>query len=103
LTLSFSSLATVTDPLFLAGVVIVTGFFGARYRVGDWIILDDAVQGKVIETNWRATHILTINQDVAIMHAKVDSRTNQWPEAFELRRIDNFLSHPKAMKLPLFR
>jgi small-conductance mechanosensitive channel len=37
------------------------------YRVGDWIILDDAVQGKVIETNWRATHLLTARQDVAII------------------------------------
>jgi small-conductance mechanosensitive channel/CRP-like cAMP-binding protein len=37
------------------------------YRVGDWIILDDTVQGKVIETNWRATHILTARQDVAIV------------------------------------
>jgi small-conductance mechanosensitive channel/CRP-like cAMP-binding protein len=37
------------------------------YRVGDWIILDDALQGKVVETNWRATHILTGNQDVAII------------------------------------
>jgi small-conductance mechanosensitive channel/CRP-like cAMP-binding protein len=37
------------------------------YRVGDWIILDDNLQGKVIETNWRATHILTGNQDVAIV------------------------------------
>ena len=37
------------------------------YRVGDWIILDDTLQGKVIETNWRATHILTGNQDVAIV------------------------------------
>jgi small-conductance mechanosensitive channel/CRP-like cAMP-binding protein len=37
------------------------------YRVGDWIILDDSIQGKVIETNWRATHILTGNQDVAII------------------------------------
>src|SRR6266403_1512108 len=37
------------------------------YRVGDWIILDDTVQGIVIETNWRATHILTGKQDVAII------------------------------------
>jgi small-conductance mechanosensitive channel len=37
------------------------------YRVGDWIILDDDVQGKVIETNWRATHLLTGRQDVAII------------------------------------
>ncbi|HEX4179698.1 MAG TPA: mechanosensitive ion channel family protein [Caulobacteraceae bacterium] len=37
------------------------------YRVGDWIILDDQVQGRVIETNWRATHILTANRDEAIV------------------------------------
>jgi small-conductance mechanosensitive channel/CRP-like cAMP-binding protein len=37
------------------------------YGVGDWIIVDDTVQGTVIETNWRATHILTGNQDVAII------------------------------------
>jgi CRP-like cAMP-binding protein len=37
------------------------------YRVGDWVILDDSVQGTVMETNWRATHILTGNQDVAII------------------------------------
>jgi small-conductance mechanosensitive channel len=37
------------------------------YRVGDWIILDGSAQGQVIETNWRATHILTGSQDVAII------------------------------------
>jgi small-conductance mechanosensitive channel/CRP-like cAMP-binding protein len=37
------------------------------YRVGDWIILDDTLQGEVVETNWRATHILTEHQDVAII------------------------------------
>ncbi|MGC1305056.1 MAG: mechanosensitive ion channel domain-containing protein [Caulobacteraceae bacterium] len=37
------------------------------YQIGDWVILDDNVQGKVIETNWRATHFLTGNQDVAII------------------------------------
>jgi small-conductance mechanosensitive channel len=34
------------------------------YRVGDWVILDDGMQGSVIETNWRAVHILTGSQDV---------------------------------------
>jgi small-conductance mechanosensitive channel/CRP-like cAMP-binding protein len=37
------------------------------YAVGDWIVVDDTVQGYVIETNWRATHILTANQDVAVI------------------------------------
>jgi small-conductance mechanosensitive channel/CRP-like cAMP-binding protein len=37
------------------------------YRVGDWVILDDGMQGSVIETNWRAVRILTGSQDVAII------------------------------------
>src|SRR3984885_3145337 len=45
------------------------------YRVGDWIILDDTLQGKVIETNWRATHILTGNQDVAIVPNSVIAKS----------------------------
>src|SRR6202140_1809226 len=45
------------------------------YRVGDWIILDDTVQGKVIETNWRATHILTGSQDVAIIPNSVIAKS----------------------------
>jgi small-conductance mechanosensitive channel/CRP-like cAMP-binding protein len=45
------------------------------YRVGDWIIMDDTVQGTVIETNWRATHILTGNQDVAIIPNSVIAKS----------------------------
>ncbi|WP_233887700.1 mechanosensitive ion channel family protein [Paraburkholderia flagellata] len=28
------------------------------YTVGDWVVIDD-VEGKVVEMNWRATHLLT--------------------------------------------
>jgi small-conductance mechanosensitive channel/CRP-like cAMP-binding protein len=37
------------------------------YHVGDWIIVDDGVRGAVIETNWRSTHILTVNNDIAVL------------------------------------
>ena len=37
------------------------------YRVGDWISVDSTVQGHVIETNWRATHIRTSSNDMAIV------------------------------------
>ncbi len=30
---------------------------GRPYTVGDWIVLDDGLQGRVIETNWRATYL----------------------------------------------
>lgn len=34
-------------------------------RPGDWVILDDGLQGRVIETSWRSTQILTENNDMA--------------------------------------
>ena len=37
------------------------------YHPGDWIILDAGTQGCVIETDWRATHILTPDNDLAII------------------------------------
>ena len=37
------------------------------YHPGDWIILDGGLQGRVIETNWRATQILTDQNDLAII------------------------------------
>ncbi len=40
---------------------------GRPYLVGDWIVLDDNVQGKVIETNWRSTHLLNSTNDVVIV------------------------------------
>src|ERR1700723_2249919 len=45
------------------------------YHVGDWIILDRELQGTVIETNWRATHILTGNQDIAIIPNSVIAKS----------------------------
>jgi small-conductance mechanosensitive channel/CRP-like cAMP-binding protein len=35
------------------------------YHPGDWVILDGGLEGQVIETNWRATQILTDTNDVA--------------------------------------
>jgi small-conductance mechanosensitive channel/CRP-like cAMP-binding protein len=45
------------------------------YHVGDWIIVDDNLQGQIVETNWRATHILTGNQDIAIIPNSVIAKT----------------------------
>lgn len=45
------------------------------YRVGDWIIIDDTVKGEVIETNWRATHILNEHRDVAIIPNSVIAKS----------------------------
>ncbi len=40
---------------------------GRPYSVGDWIVLDDGVQGRVVETNWRSTHLLNATNDVIIV------------------------------------
>ena len=37
------------------------------YRPGDWINIEGGTEGRVIEMNWRATHVLTSRHDLAIM------------------------------------
>lgn len=37
------------------------------YSVGDWIVLDDGVEGRVVETNWRATHLLNATNDLVVL------------------------------------
>jgi small-conductance mechanosensitive channel/CRP-like cAMP-binding protein len=57
---------------------IVSGLFmsvEAPYRAGDWITLDDNVEGQVIETNWRATRIRTWAGDVRIVPNSVIARS----------------------------
>lgn len=40
---------------------------GRPYSVGDWIALDGGIEGRVIETNWRATHLLNSTNDLIIL------------------------------------
>jgi CRP-like cAMP-binding protein len=37
------------------------------YEVGDWIVLSDGTEGKVVETNWRATHLLNGSNDLVVL------------------------------------
>src|SRR5207244_3545143 len=41
--------------------------FSRPYRPGDWISIDGGTDGRVIELNWRATHVLTARRDLAIV------------------------------------
>jgi small-conductance mechanosensitive channel/CRP-like cAMP-binding protein len=41
--------------------------FSRPYRPGDWISIDGGTDGRVIEMNWRATHVLTGKSDLAIV------------------------------------
>src|SRR5271165_6164790 len=41
--------------------------FSRPYRPGDWVSLEGGTDGRVIELNWRATHVLTGRRDLAIV------------------------------------
>jgi small-conductance mechanosensitive channel len=45
------------------------------YRIGDWIVIDSTLEGQVIETNWRATHLMTVERNVAIVPNSVIAKT----------------------------
>ncbi|MBX4967929.1 mechanosensitive ion channel family protein [Rhizobium binae] len=40
---------------------------GRPYSIGDWIVLNDGVEGRVVETNWRSTHLLNGSNDLVIL------------------------------------
>lgn len=37
------------------------------YKVGDWIVLSDGTQGRIIETNWRGTSLLNAANDLVVL------------------------------------
>jgi small-conductance mechanosensitive channel/CRP-like cAMP-binding protein len=54
-----SSLGDVFSGLVLS--------FSRPYRPDDWVRLEGGTEGRIIEMNWRATHLLTAQQDLAIL------------------------------------
>ncbi|HEX2116648.1 MAG TPA: mechanosensitive ion channel family protein [Alphaproteobacteria bacterium] len=80
---------TLTGLLATSGVVaIVLGFalqstladlfsgialnLERPFRVGDWLNLDSGIVGQVVQTNWRATHLRTLDgNDVVIPNSKM--------------------------------
>lgn len=40
---------------------------GRPYTIGDWIVLNDGVEGRVVETNWRSTHLLNGSNDLVVL------------------------------------
>jgi small-conductance mechanosensitive channel len=41
--------------------------FGRAYAIGDWIQLSDGTEGRVVETNWRSTNLLTGGHNVVVL------------------------------------
>ncbi|RKD70498.1 mechanosensitive ion channel family protein [Rhizobium sp. WW_1] len=48
---------------------------GRPYSVGDWIVLDNDVQGRVVETNWRATQLLNGTNDLVVIPNSILAKT----------------------------
>ncbi|QPF86098.1 mechanosensitive ion channel family protein [Bradyrhizobium genosp. L] len=40
---------------------------GMAYAIGDWIQLKDGTEGRVVETNWRSTNLLTGGYNVVVV------------------------------------
>lgn len=40
---------------------------GRPYVIGDWILLSDGTEGRVVESTWRSTHILTAANNVVVL------------------------------------
>ena len=41
--------------------------FSKAYEVGDWVVLQGGIEGRVVETNWRATHLLNSSNDLVVL------------------------------------
>lgn len=68
---------------------------GKPYQLGDWITLDNGAEGTVVEMNWRATHLLTDRQDVAIVPNSVIAKARIVNSSFPSR------THGTVIRLPL--
>ena len=40
---------------------------GRPYVIGDWILLSDGTEGRVVESTWRSTHLLTSANNVVVL------------------------------------
>ncbi len=40
---------------------------GRPYVIGDWIQLSDGTEGRIVESNWRSTHVLTSMNNVVVL------------------------------------
>ena len=40
---------------------------GRPFAIGDWIVLSDGIEGRVVESTWRATHLLTGSSNLVVL------------------------------------
>jgi small-conductance mechanosensitive channel len=62
ITLGLAMQSTLSDVF--SGIALN---LGSPYAIGDWIVLSDGTEGRVVETNWRATHLLNGANDLVVL------------------------------------
>jgi small-conductance mechanosensitive channel len=82
--------STLGDVIY--GIVLS---LGKPYNLGDVVALDNGVEGIVVEMNWRATHLLTDRQDIAIVPNSVIAKARIVNSSFPSR------THGTCIRLPL--
>jgi small-conductance mechanosensitive channel len=82
--------STLGDVIY--GIVLS---LGKPYNLGDWVALDNGVEGIVVEMNWRATNLLTDRQDIAIVPNSVIAKARIVNSSFPSR------THGTCIRLPL--
>ncbi|WP_367187304.1 cyclic nucleotide-binding domain-containing protein [Rhizobium oryzicola] len=68
---------------------------GRPYSVGDWIVVDDGSEGRVVETNWRATYLINGANDL------VTIPNSSLAKAKLVNRSSPDVSHGVSVKLRL--
>jgi small-conductance mechanosensitive channel len=82
--------STLGDVIY--GIVLS---LGKPYNLGDVVTLDTGVEGIVVEMNWRATHLLTDRQDIAIVPNSVIAKARIVNSSYPSR------THGTSIRLPL--
>ena len=54
--------STLSDVF--SGIALV---LGRPYVIGDWILLSDGMEGRVVESTWRSTHVLTAANNLVVL------------------------------------
>ena len=70
------------------------------YKAGDWIKIEGGAEGRIVELNWRATHILTGRQDLTIVPNSTIAKSKivnlNYPSSIHGITIEVRLSAPPA-------
>jgi hypothetical protein len=68
---------------------------GKPYHLGDWVAIENGAEGTVVEMNWRATHLLTDRQDIAIVPNSVIAKARITNSSYPSR------THGTVIRIPL--